>query len=289
MQRSACARRTCADVSRTLLLTLALGLAIGVVMGLTGAGGGVLAVPALVFGLGLTLAQAAPISMVGVSLAATVGTIEGLRRGTVRWRAAIYIALMGWPLSALGVALAQRLPDLVLRVIFVLVLAFVAWRQLRARAARERTAAAVEREAMVELNPQTGRFIWDRRAFGNFAAIGAVTGFMSGLLGVSGGFVLVPMLSRVTRLDPASMVGTSLMVGALVTGFGALASVAQGVPVAWPVAGWFAGALVAGLLVARAASRRLPVRTMQDVFIALVVGVALAMAADVVRRLIQMT
>lgn len=270
-----------------MLITLALGLAIGLVMGLTGAGGGVLAVPALVFGLGLTMPQAAPIAMVGVSLAAAVGTVEGLRRGTVRYRAAMYIALMGWPLSALGVALAHQLPDLVLRIVFVLVLAFVAWRQLRARGARAEAAAAIEREApVVSLNPDTGRFVWDRRAFGSFSVVGAITGFMSGLLGVSGGFVLVPMLSRVTRLDAASLVGTSLMVGALVTGFGALASAAQGVPIRWSVAGWFAGALVVGLLGARLASRRLPARAMQDTFVALVVGVALAMAVDVARRVL---
>jgi hypothetical protein len=272
-----------------VLLTLALGLVIGLVMGLTGAGGGVLAVPALVFGLGLSMPQAAPIAMVGVGLAAAVGTVDGLRRGTVRYRAAMFIAAMGWPLSALGVMLAQRLPDLALRIVFVLVLAFVAWRQLRGSGAttRREADAASEREVtVVELDPATGRFVWDRRAFGGFAGVGAVTGLMSGLLGVSGGFVLVPMLSHITRLDSVSLVGTSLMVGALVTGFGALAAAAQGVAVPWSIAGWFAAALVAGLLAARMLSRRLPARTTRDVFVALVIGVALAMAVDVVRRLL---
>jgi uncharacterized membrane protein YfcA len=282
-RRSACARPTHAD---PLLITLALGLAIGLVMGLTGAGGGVLAVPALVFGLGLTMPQAAPIAMIGVGLAAWVGTAEGLRRGTVRWRAALYIAAMGWPLSALGVALAQRVPDLGLRVIFVLVLAFVAWRQLRARTSRAVATAATEREALVELSAQTGRFIWDRRAFTGFAGVGAVTGFMSGLLGVSGGFVLVPMLSRITRLDAPSLVGTSLMVGALVTGFGAAMSAWQGVAISWPIAAWFAAALIVGLLGARVFARRLGARAMHDTFIALVIGVALVMAIDVLRRVL---
>lgn len=267
-----------------MALTLALGLAIGVVMGLTGAGGGVLAVPALVFGLGLTMAQAAPTAMVGVCLAACVGTVEGLRRGTVRWRAALFIGAVGWPLSAAGIALAHRLPDLVLRIAFVLVLAFVAWRQ--GRQTPRAAMAEVESGFIAELHPRTGRFVWNRAAFAGFARIGAVSGFMSGLLGVSGGFVLVPLLSRQTRLDAPSLVGTSLMVGALVTGFGATAAVWQGVPIEWPRALAFAASLIVGLIAARAASHRLPQRLARDSFIALVVTVAAVMTVDIVRRVV---
>jgi uncharacterized membrane protein YfcA len=269
-----------------MTLTLLLGLAIGLVMGLTGAGGGVLAVPALVFGLGLSMAQAAPVAMVGVALAAAVGTAEGLRRGTVRYRAAMFIAVVGWPFSALGVALAHRLPDLALRILFVLVLAFVAWRQWHQSAQAARAEAQVEEPppAVAQLDPASGRFIWNRATFASFAGIGAITGAMSGLLGVSGGFVLVPLLSRFTRLDAPSLVGTSLMVGALVTGFGAVAAMAQGVAISWQVAGWFAAALVLGLLAARGFSRRLPPQAMRHTFIALVIGVALVMAVDVARR-----
>lgn len=269
-----------------MTLTLLLGLAIGLVMGLTGAGGGVLAVPALVFGLGLSMAQAAPVAMVGVGLAAAVGTAEGLRRGTVRYRAAMFIAFIGWPFSALGVALAHRLPDLTLRIVFVLVLAFVAWRQLHQSAQAARAEAQVDElpPPIAQLDPASGRFIWNRATFASFAGIGAITGAMSGLLGVSGGFVLVPLLLRFTRLDAPSLVGTSLMVGALVTGFGAVAAMAQGVAISWSIAGWFAAALVLGLLVARGFSRRLPPPAMRHTFIVLVIGVALAMAVDVARR-----
>ncbi|HEY6087300.1 MAG TPA: sulfite exporter TauE/SafE family protein [Burkholderiaceae bacterium] len=272
-----------------MTVALVLGLAIGVVMGLTGAGGGVLAVPALVFALGLTMPQAAPIAMVGVSLAAAVGTLEGLRHGTVRYRAALFIALLGWPFSALGIALAHSMHDLTLRIVFVLMLAFVAWRQLHqtAQAARvEAQLSAVPASAVAELNPATGRFIWNRRAFGSFSCIGAITGGLSGLLGVSGGFVLVPMLSRFTRLDAPSLVGTSLMVGSLVTGFGALAAVLQGVAIPWPITGRFAAALVGGLLAARLVSHRLPLGVTRGTFAALVIAVAVAMAIDVARRLI---
>ena len=55
-----------------MLLASMLGLLMGLVMGLTGAGGGILAVPALVLGLGLTMTQAMPVSLLAVGAAASL-------------------------------------------------------------------------------------------------------------------------------------------------------------------------------------------------------------------------
>jgi uncharacterized membrane protein YfcA len=253
-------------------------------MGVTGAGGGVLAVPALLFGLGLTMQQAAPVSMVGVAIAASVGALEGLRRGVVRYRAATVIALAGWPLSALGVALAHHLPDLALRGLFLAVLLFVAWRQRQVSAGAEAEAPVHHHVAV--LDPHTGRFVWTPRAGAGFVGIGVVTGFISGLLGVGGGFVLVPLLARLTALGAASLVGTSLMVTALITSFGAAAAAWQGVPVPWALAGWFALALALGMLCGRGVARGLDERALRRAFSGLVAAVALAMAVDVARRLL---
>ena len=66
------------------LLGIGLGAIIGAILALTGAGGGILAVPLLVFGLGLSMVQAAPIGLLAVGLAAGVGALLGLRQGVVR-------------------------------------------------------------------------------------------------------------------------------------------------------------------------------------------------------------
>jgi hypothetical protein len=268
-------------------MTWLLGFIIGLVMGITGAGGGVLAVPALVFGLGLTMQQAAPIALVGVCLAAWVGTVEGLRRRVVRWRAAIVIALAAWPFAAAGVALAQRVSDLALRIVFIGVLVFVAWRQVASRSPRddaEQLPAA--RGHVAALHPDTGRFVWNARAWAGFGAIGGVMGLMSGLLGVSGGFVLVPLLMRFTPLNASMLVCTSLMVSALVTGFGAAMSVNHGASLPWPATAWFAAALIAGMLGGRVIARRLPDRWIRRAFLAMVLGIAVAMALSVAQRLL---
>jgi uncharacterized membrane protein YfcA len=264
-------------------LTFILGGAIGLVMGVTGAGGGVLAVPALLFGLHLSMQQAAVVSMVGVAVAASVGALEGLRRGVVRYRAAAVVALAGWPLSALGVAVAHRVSDLALRIAFVGVLAVVAWRQFGRTAHAEAEAHAM-RTHVAELNPSTGRFVWTRRAAAGFVGIGTVTGFVSGLLGVGGGFVLVPLLSRLTTLNAPSLVGTSLMVTALVAAFGAAAAGWQGVQAPWSVTVAFTGALVAGMMLGRVVAHGMPEHGLRHAFALLVLGVGLAMAVDVARR-----
>jgi uncharacterized membrane protein YfcA len=95
----------------TVSLAALLGAFIGLVMVLTGAGGGVLAIPLLVFGLHLPVQQAAPVGLVAVGLAAALGTGLGLSQGIVRYRAAGLIGLAGMCVAPVGVAAAQRLPN----------------------------------------------------------------------------------------------------------------------------------------------------------------------------------
>ena len=68
--------------------SMALGGCVGLILGLTGAGGAIMAVPLLVFGLHLQVAQAAPIALLAVGLSAALGAVLGLRKGQVRYRAA---------------------------------------------------------------------------------------------------------------------------------------------------------------------------------------------------------
>ena len=92
-----------------MILELGLGLLIGLIMALTGAGGGILAVPLLVFGAQLSVAEAGPVGLVAVGIAAALGAALGLKTGIVRYRAALLMAGTGVLLSPLGILLARRL------------------------------------------------------------------------------------------------------------------------------------------------------------------------------------
>jgi uncharacterized membrane protein YfcA len=91
-----------------VLTALVLGGVVGLILALTGAGGGILAVPLLVFGAGATVAEAAPVGLMAVGMAATLGAVLGLRAGNVRYRAALLIAATGMLLSPAGLWIARR-------------------------------------------------------------------------------------------------------------------------------------------------------------------------------------
>lgn len=254
-----------------------LGLLIGVLLALTGAGGGILAVPLLVFGVHLGVAQAGPIALMAVGMAAGIGALLGLRAGIVRYKAALLIAGAGMLLSPAGLWLAGRVDNRWLSVLFALVLMYVAWktwRGARAPASSDTHAAA----PVCTINPITKRFIWTRPCAIALALSGTVAGLLSGLLGVGGGFVMVPVLKRHTDLTMQSVVATSLAVIALVSVTGVAASAASGA-IDWAIALPFTGGAVAGMLAGRAVSARLAGPHLQMGFAAIAAIVALTMLA----------
>jgi len=121
----------------TLALAIALGFAGGVMAGLFGVGGGVLFVPTLTLGLGLTQLHAEATSLLAIIPTVVAGTWRQQRYGNVRWRPAIVIGLSAIGGVEGGVALAESLPEHALRKLFgvlmILIAAQIAWRARRRR------------------------------------------------------------------------------------------------------------------------------------------------------------
>lgn len=251
-----------------------LGAGVGAVLALTGAGGAILAVPLLVFGLHMGMAQAGPVGLLAVTLAAVVGAWLGWRADRLRWRAALFMAGAGMLASPVGFWLAHALPERPLTVIFAAVLVASSvrmWRQAMASpgtAADTRTASPACR-----LDAATGRLRWTGRCALALAATGAMAGLLSGLLGVGGGFVLVPALLLATDLPMAAAMATSMGVIALVSGAGAVMAGFSG-HMAWDVAWPFAIGALGGMLAGRAVAGRLSGPRLQQGFAVLSMSVA---------------
>lgn len=196
-------------------VSVGLGLIMGVILALTGAGGRIQAVPLLIFGVGLSVAQEGPIGLLAVELAAALGAGLGLKAGTVRYKAALLVTGTGVLLSPFGVWLANRMDNRWLSPLFAIVLLFVAYRTFR-QVQDQPTGDGQQgrRSPPCVRDNGNGRFIWTTRCTRALA----LTGTVADLLGVGDGFfVMVPALQHYTDLAMQSIVATSLAVIALVS------------------------------------------------------------------------
>lgn len=232
-------------------MTAFLGVVVGVILGLTGAGGSIIAVPLLVFGLQLPVKEAAPIALLTVAIAAAIGALHALKQGKVRYRAAGFIAFTGALASPAGIYMAQKLPNSTLNLLFAAVLGYVSIRTFRSSIKRSGKAATASLPATpCQLDDFSGRLIWDAHCARTLALTGIAVGFLSGLLGMGGGFIVVPALQKATLLAMPIVVPTSLAVIALVSAAGAFSAAWAGT-MNWSIALPFAAGAVVAMLAAR--------------------------------------
>ncbi len=252
-----------------MFLLIAGGIAVGLTLGLTGAGGGILAVPALMSATGWQLQQVSPIALIAVAAGAALGTWEGFRHRLVRYRAAFLMMLAGVPFTSPGMQIAHLLPQPLLLGLFALVMLIAAARLLRGQGGN-----GTSTRALCSLHPDTGRFNWTPTSIALFAGIGAVTGLLTGMLGVGGGFVIVPALRRFTPLSMHGIVATSLLVVALVSSGGVATALLHGAALPPAVTLPFLAATLAGMLLGRRLIHRLTQGQVQHGFAAILMLVA---------------
>jgi uncharacterized membrane protein YfcA len=261
-------------------MAIAIGVSVGLIMGLTGAGGGMLALAALVLLLDWNMQIATPVALMAVTAGAYIGGIDGLRKKLVRYRAALLMALMGAPMAVAGVQAARMVSQKWLMICFALVLIWVAIRLIMQN--RSTSGDELDKPTYARLNPETGRFDWTLHAATVIASIGGVAGFMTGLLGVGGGFVIVPLLRHYTNLTMHAAVATSLLVIAFVGTVGVSAALVGGVVVPREFTAVFIAATIIGMFVGRRLIARLSAATVQKLFAMLLLLVAFGMIIKVV-------
>jgi hypothetical protein len=176
-----------------ILLAASLGALVGLGLGALGGGGSVLTVPVLVYALGQSVPVATTGSLIVVGGTALGGALTHARARTVRWDIAAVLVATGVVAGIAGTALNRRLDPNVLLVCFAAVMLAGAVAMLLASRPRR----AVPRA-------QVG--------FVRVGVAGAAVGFLTGLLGVGGGFVIVPALVVGLGLLMPTAVGTSLVV-----------------------------------------------------------------------------
>ena len=250
------------------IIEILLGALTGIVLALSGAGDAILAVPLLIFGLHFDITEATPIALLAVCLAASIGAIGAHIQGKVRYRAAGSIAIAGALAVPVGIWLSQKIPTAPLTLLFAMVLAYVAYDMFRqSKRNDENTEASASRtfSGPCMLDSPGGRLVWTWTCTRVLALSGFLAGTLSGLLGVGGGFVIVPALKKVTNFKIQSILATSLTVITLTSGVGVISATLMGT-MNWPIALPFAGGSIAGMLFGRLIAKRFSGSRLQQNF-----------------------
>ena len=255
-----------------IITALVLGVVVGALLGMVGGGGAIIAVPALVYGVGLPLDEAIPTSLIVVGAASAVAVIPRLRRG-VNWRLALIVGAAGVATAYLGTMVNRLLDAGVLLLAFAAIMVIAGIRMLMPI-----------RGAGGPCALPGGGVKW-RSCLPRALATGAVVGFLTGLLGVGGGFLIVPALTLVLGLPMSVTVGTSLVIIVInsIAGFTAHLGTAE---IDWAVTGAFAGTAMAASLIAGRLARGLSDTVLKRGFAVLVLIIAVFVAVQAIIALV---
>ncbi len=254
-------------MTATLLVVLALGLVIGALLGLLGGGGSILAVPALVYGVGLPLAEAVPTSLLVVGISSATAVLPRIRQ--VQWRIAAIFGGAGAAAAFAGTAVNRMLDPAVVLLGFAAVMVVAALRMLRSSDDVGGSCAL-----------PGGGVHW-RSCLPKAVVSGLVVGFFTGLFGVGGGFLIVPALTLLLGLPMATAAATSLVVIVASSG-AAFAAHVGSTTINWPIAAAFTLAAIIGSLGAGRVADRLPSARIRRWFAYLVLAVAVYTAIQAV-------
>ena len=235
-----------------LTLGFVLAAVIGLLLGVLGGGGSILAVPVFVYVLGFGAKEAIAMSLAVVGATSLFGAAGHWRAGNVNLRVALLFGGVAMAGTYLGARLAVFFSGAAQLMIFAVVMLVAAYFMMRPKRA----------------DPDAGRVQAagsPRMPLGLIVAEGLAVGVLTGLVGVGGGFMIVPALVLLGKLPMKEAVGTSLLVIAMKSAAGFAGYLGQ-VEVQWMFMGVFTAVAVAGILAGSWLVRFLPAAALQRAF-----------------------
>lgn len=230
-----------------ILAALLSGGVIGLILGLVGGGGSILAVPLLVYVVGVGSPHAAiGTAAVAVTLNALAGLAGHARAGRVKWRCAAVFAASGVLGAALGAQAGKAFDGERLLALFGLLMIGVGLWMLHKRPQADAPDVRLTRDSAKVLLPR-------------LVPIGMLLGLATGFFGIGGGFLIVPGLTLATAMPLPYAVGTSLVVVSAL-GLTTAASYAASELVDWTVTALLVAGGIAGTAAGTALSRVMSAR-----------------------------
>ena len=200
-------------------MAIVIGCIIGLVLGLTGSGGSILAVPLFIIFLKLSPLEAIGLSLGVVAASALLGVLGNLKTQNIQWLPALVFATIGGAATPLGHLIAKGLPHNIIMLGFcalILIVAGLMWRKAQSKPEETKIVRAgiydnINTQGLCRMNN------FQPFRLGLPCVIGVsggalLTGILSGLFGVGGGFVIVPTLIFLLGISIQQAVATSLLV-----------------------------------------------------------------------------
>ncbi|MBN45584.1 MULTISPECIES: sulfite exporter TauE/SafE family protein [unclassified Methylophaga] len=257
-------------------MLLILGIVIGLLLGLTGAGGSVFAVPLLIMIGGISIHEAVTLSLAAVAAITLYGSVRNLTKQTILWLPAALLAGSGILAAPLGKVLGTMLSETILMAGFSILAILIAIRMwLTATTMPE--ASKVVRGSHLSLESTngllckfspTGQFQMRPKCMSGLLLGGLMVGLLSGLFGVGGGFLIIPLLLLLSQVSMIQAVSTSLVVIAFISSSGFIAHIVLGETthlslgsLAWLITGGLLGMFAGQLL-----SHRIANASLQKIF-----------------------
>ncbi|MBI4742330.1 MAG: sulfite exporter TauE/SafE family protein [Betaproteobacteria bacterium] len=244
-------------------LALIAGIATGLVLGIFGSGGSIIAMPALLYLLDVEAKQAIAMSLGIIAVTATISAFDHWRHHNVNLRIAAVFGLFGMIGTYAGARLGVLTPVIVQLVLFALIMYAAAGKMLAKKTAADVTIVPA---------PPPDEPIFGRR-MAHIAGHGIVVGALTGLVGVGGGFLIVPSLVLLSGIPIRQAIGTSLAIVAAKS-YAGFAGYLGAVPVDYALMGSFTAVTVASSLVGARLARRLPGESLKRGFAWFLVAVA---------------
>ena len=258
----------------SMLLMVGCGVGVGLSLAFTGTGGSAFAVPLLIYALNLSPHRAVCVSMAAIGATTAVETIGRIRARAVDLNAGRVLVVTGMIGAPMGAWFGRKLPENWLLVLLGVLLLFVGARMLFGSPGKPDGPEMADngshqptgRGPSVSLAPRSRTLV--------LCAGCAITGFLAGLLGVGGGFILVPTLVLFAGVGMHRAVATSLAVIALVSLPATVSHWLAGQTIPWAIAAAFAAGCVLGLKIGALVAWHLSGFKLQRIF-----GVAMLLTA----------
>ncbi len=242
-------------------------LATGLMLGLFGSGGSIITLPALIYLVGVPAKPAIAMSLGIVAVTAAISSVTHWRRGNVNVGVAAVFALFGAIGTYGGARIGVVTPVVVQLGLFAVIMYAAAWRMLKPATVAVPAATAIQGNGTLVLGGGGGT------QMGPIVLHGLVVGVLTGMVGVGGGFLIVPALVLLSGLPMKQAVGTSLVVvtAKSVAGF---AGYVGAVAIDWGVMGLFTAIAVGGSFAGTFAAKHMSADSMKRGFAVFLVVVA---------------